>query len=90
MRTWMLTLLLAIVSIIPVLAGETGHAWIGHHLQPVQCVVLRAGEEALTRKRCRINYQIKKTAGAHNIEGQLTLHAKFVPRLTKTVELEFY
>lgn len=88
MKTWMLSLLLAILSIIPALAGETDKAWLGHHFQPEQCVRIRAGEETFTRKLCRIDYRIKKTAGAHNIEGQLTFNTKFVPRLPQTIDLE--
>lgn len=88
MRHWILTLLLAIVSLMPAIAGETDNVWIGHRFKPEQCVTIRAGEETFTRKLCRIDYRIKKTAGAHDIEGLLTFNTKFVPRRPRVVDLE--
>lgn len=84
----MLTFLLAIMSLMPAIAGETDKAWIGHRFQPNQCVTIRAGDETFTRKLCRIDYRMKKTAGAYGIEGQLTFNAQFVPRLPRAVDLE--
>lgn len=41
----MLTFLLAIMLLMPAIAGETDKAWIGHRFQPNQCVTIRAGDE---------------------------------------------